>query len=117
MVESMSEAHGDEGLVEPTERDFELALDEVVDEVMSFGRYPRKGRAEVDLFEFVSENCDPSTFIEIFVGALIDDRAIRESVERQRESVREMLTKHLKDSDMVDDLAVEFFRERRYELS
>ena len=117
MGESMSEAHGDEGQVEPTERDFELALDEVVSEVMDFGRYPRKGRAEVDLFEFVSENCDPSTFIEIFVGALIDERAIRSSVERERESVREMLTKHLKDSNMVDDLAVEFLQERRCELS
>jgi len=113
----MSEAHGDEGLVEPTERDFELALDEVVDEVMSFGRYPRKGRAEVDLFEFVSENCDPSTFIEIFVGALIDDRAIRSSVERERENVRKMLAEHLKESDAVGELAVEFLQERRCELS
>jgi len=117
MGESMSELHGDEGQVEPTERDYELALEEIIDDVMSYGRYPKKGTVEVDLYEFVSENCDPSTFIEIFVGALIDDRAIRESVERQRESVREMLTKHLKDSDMVDDLAVEFFRERRCELS
>ena len=118
MGESMSELHGDEGQVEPTERDYELALEEIIDDVMSYGRYPKKGKAEVDLYEFVSEHRDPSYALEMYVGALIDDRShdFRDRVERERETIREMLTKYLKDSDWVDDLATEIMRERKDEL-
>ena len=118
MGESMSELHGDEGQVEPTERDYELALEEIIDDVMSYGRYPKKGTVEVDLYEFVSEHRDPSYALEICVGALIDDRSyeFRARVDRERETIREMLTKYLKDSDAVDDLATSILKERQDEL-
>ena len=93
---------------EVTERDRSDALTDIVDEVMDYGRYPRLGRAQVDLYEFVSENLDTSYAFELVVAVLSTDKhALQARVGRLYDQVQEMLKKHYIDTDIVEELAQE----------
>ena len=91
-----------------TERDRADALTDIVDEVMDYGRYPRLGRAQVDLYEFVSENLDTSYAFELVVAVLSTDKqTLQARIGRLYDQVQEMLKKHYIDTDIVEELAQE----------
>ena len=93
---------------EVTERDRADALTNIVDEVMDYGRYPRTGRAQVDLYEFVSEHLDPSFAFELVVAVLSTDQTkVQARIDRLYDQVQEMLKKHYIDTDIVEELAQE----------
>ena len=93
---------------EVTERDRADALTDIVEEVMDYGRYPRSGRARVDLYEFVSEHLDTSYAFELVVAVLSSDKeTVQTRISRLYDQVQEMLKKHYIDTDIVEELAQE----------
>ena len=91
-----------------TERDRADALTDIVDEVMDYGRYPRSGRAQVDLYEFVSEHLDTSFAFELVVAVLSSNKeTVQTRIDRLYDQVQEMLKKHYIDTDIVEELAQE----------
>ena len=93
---------------EVTERDRADALTDIVDEVMDYGRYPRLGRAQVDLYEFVSEHLDTSYAFELVIAVLSSDKeTVQTRISRLYDQVQEMLKKHYIDTDLVEELAQE----------
>ncbi len=102
------EAHGDEGMKEITDRRLELALEEVVECILDHGQWPRKGRAQFDLYEYLMEERDPSYALEMYVAAMSSNtRAMEDRIERERASVEAILINHLQGSDMVADHAMD----------
>ena len=98
---------------EVTERDRADALTDIVDEVMDYGRYPRFGRAQVDLYEFVSEHLDTSYAFELVVAVFYTDKhALRARVGRLYDQVQKMLKKHYIDTDLVEELAQDMANDR-----
>ena len=93
---------------EVIERDRADALTDIVDEVMDYGRYPRTGRAQVDLYEFVAEHLDTSFAFELVVAVLSTDQTkVQARIDRLYDQVKEMLKKHYIDTDLVEELAQE----------
>jgi hypothetical protein len=97
---------------EPTSRDYELALDEIVETVLDYGMYPHptKGvftKSKFDLYDFLNDNRDPSYFLEMYIGA-ITGNDLYDRVDRERKTIKEMLEKHFKGSEIVADLATEY---------
>lgn len=103
------EYHGDEDIrTEPTERQLEVALEEVVECVLDHGQWPRKGRAKFDLYDYLMEERDSSYAWEMYVASMSNKTdAFADRIERERASVEKMLLDHLQDSDMVRDHAME----------
>ena len=99
----------------PTARHYELALESVVETVMDYGQWPHKGKAELDLYDFLLDERDPSYAHELYVASMSSlsshTRAFEDRIERERKTVEEMLKKHFKDSDIVADLAAEYAEE------
>ena len=94
--------------LEPTERHYELALEEIVECVLNHGQWPRKGRPKFDLYDFLSENRDTSFLLEMYVLAISSNtQSFEDRIDRERKHVEEMLIAHLRDSDIVQDLADE----------
>ena len=104
------EYHGDEDLRdEPSERDLELALEEVVECILEEGQWPRKGRAQFDLYEYLNEERDSSYVLEMYLAAISSDNAALEARRtRERKTIEAMLIEHLRQSDIVADLAAEY---------
>ena len=104
-----NEAHGDEDQRrELTERELELALEEIIECVLDYGQWPHKGRAQFDLYDYLMEERDPSYAWEMYLCAISDNSgAIEKRIRRERASVEAMLINHLTGSDMVSDLANE----------
>jgi len=104
-----NEAHGDEDQRrELTERELELALEEIVECVLQYGQWPQKGRAQFDLYDYLMENRDPSYAWEMYLCAISDNtEALENRIRRERASVEAILLTHLQGSDMVQDLANE----------
>ena len=93
---------------EPTERHYELALEEIVECVLNHGQWPCKGRSRFDLYDFLSENRDTSFLLDMYVLAIISNtRSFEDRIDRERKHVEELLIAHLRDSDIVQDLAEE----------
>ena len=103
------EYHGDEDIrTEPTERQLEVALEEVVECILDHGQWPKKGRAKFDLYEYLWEERDPSFALEMYVASMSSNtRGLENRIERERKSVEKMLLDHLQDSDIVRDHAME----------
>ena len=105
------EAHGDEDMVaEPTDRELELALEEVVETILDCSMWPKpqKGRAQFDLYDFLLEHRDTSYMAELYVAAMsCNTEAFADRIERERKWVEAMLIEHLSDSDIVYNHAVE----------
>jgi len=105
-MSTQNEAHGDEDMRDLTERDVELALEEVVECVLEYGQWPKKGRAQFDLYDYLIENRDPSYAWETYLCAISDNsEALANRIRRERASVEAILLTHLQGSDMVQDLA------------
>lgn len=99
-------------LKRPTPRHYELALDEVVESILEYGQWPKNGRAQFDLYDYLIDNRDPSYAMEMYVAALSDyETALTNRRYRERKTVEEMLRKHLAESDFVADLAAEYAEE------
>ena len=99
----------------PTTRDYELALEHVVETVMDYGMWPQPTngkltRSEFDLYDFLNEERDPSYFLEMYIGA-ITGNDISDRIYREQATVKEMLEKHFKNSDIVADVAAEYASE------
>lgn len=96
----------------PTARHYELALESVVETVMDYGQWPRKGKAEFDLYEWLLDERDPSYAHELYVDSMSSNTfAFEYLIERERKTVESMLEKHFKDSDIVAELALEYAEE------
>ena len=94
--------------LEPTERHYELALEEIVEGVLNHGQWPRKGRSRFDLYDFILEHRDTSFLLEMYVLAISSNtQSFEDRIDRERKHVEEMLIAHLRDSDIVQDLAEE----------
>jgi len=108
-MSTQNEAHGDEDTRrELTERELELALEEIVECVLEYGQWPRKGRAQFDLYDYLMEERDPSYAWEMYLCAISDNtEALENRIRRERASVESILLTHLQGSDMVQDLANE----------
>ena len=96
-----------------TERDRADALTDIVEEVMDYGRFPRSGRAQVDLYEFVADNLDTSYAFELVVAVLSTNKqALQPRIERLYTQVEQMLKSHYADTDMVEELAQDMANDR-----
>jgi hypothetical protein len=99
-------------LLKPKTSQYETALESVVETVMDYGHYPANGRVQFDLYEFLLENRDPSYAHELYVASMSSNtRAFEDRIERERKTVTKMLEKHLKNSDIVANLAIEYLEE------
>jgi hypothetical protein len=103
------EYHGDEDIrTEPTERQLEVALEEVVECIMDNGQWPKKGRARFDLYDYLNEELDSSYALEMFVATMSSNtQGLENRIERERKHIEKMLLDHLQDSDIVRDHAME----------
>ena len=98
--------------LEPTERHYELALEEIVEGVLNHGQWPRKGRSRFDLYDFILEHRDTSFLVEMYVASLSSNaQAFEDKLERERRNVEELLIAHLRDSEIVQELAEENAKE------
>jgi len=100
---------------QPNAHDRELALENVVETVMDYGMWPQpmKGKhkkSEFDLYDFLLEERDPSYFLEMYIGCITGNE-ISDRIRREQATIKEMLEKHFKDSDIVNDLAAEYASE------
>ena len=94
--------------LEPTERHYELALEEIVEGVLNHGQWPRTGRSRFDLYDFILEHRDTSFLVELYVSAMSSNaQAFEDRIERERRNVEELLIAHLRDSEIVQELAEE----------
>jgi len=96
-----------------TERDRADALTDIVEATMDYGRYPSRGRAQVDLYEFVADNLDSSFAYELVVAVLSTNKqALQPRIERLYTQVEQMLKSHYADTDMVEELAQDMANDR-----
>ena len=96
----------------PTARHYELALEYVVEVVMDYGQWPHKGKAQFDLYEWMLEERDLSYAYEMYIASMSSNtRAFEDRIERERATVTDMLKKHLRNSDLVAELAAEYAEE------
>ena len=99
----------------PTERDYELALETIVETVMHYGVWPQPKKGEYkkpqfDLYQFLLEERDASYFLELYLGC-ITCADVRERTKREQKNVTEMLMKHFKDSEysyILEKVACEY---------
>ena len=92
-----------------TERDMELALESVIECIMEDGQWPKNGRAQFDLYEFLLDKRDPSYAYELLVASMSSNtRALEVRIERERKTVEALLVEHLRDSELVADHAAEW---------
>lgn len=95
-----------------TERDRADALTEIVETTMDYGRYPSRGRAQVDLYDFIADNLDTSYAFELVIAALSTNKqALQPRIERLYTQVEGMLRNHYADTDMVEELAQDMANE------
>jgi hypothetical protein len=98
---------------EVTERDRADALTDIVEETMDYGRYPSRGRAQVDLYDFIQDHLDSSYAFELVVATLSSNKhATAARIERLYTQVEQMLKSHYADTDMVAELAQDMANER-----
>jgi len=98
---------------EVTERDRADALSDIVEEVMDYGRYPSRGRAQVDLYEFIADNLDTSYAFELVVAVLSTNKqALQPRIERLYTQIERMLRNHYADTDMIEEYAQDIANER-----
>ena len=80
---------------------------------MDYGRYPSRGRAQVDLYEFINDHLDTSYAFELVVAALgKNNQALGHRIEHLYTKVEQMLKSHYADTDMVMEYAQDIANER-----
>ena len=110
-----NEEHGDEDvLIQPTARDYELALEQVIETVMDCAMWPEPKRGEFkksqfDLYEFLAERQDSSFWLEMYLAVLTrTDTYTR--IYRETKTVEAMLADHFRGSEIVETLALDISR-------
>jgi len=91
-----------------TESHRKQAIKQAVETLMDYGQYPAKGRKQLDLYDILTEERDPSYMAELYIAAMAeqhDSYSFRERVEKERMAVIELLRVWLKDTDLIDELA------------
>ena len=89
------------------------ALDAIVEEVLDNGSFPKHGRAQIDLYEFVADNLDHSYAFELVVAALSTNKqALEIRIERLHDMVQAMLKKDIADTDMLEEMAQDIADDR-----
>jgi hypothetical protein len=69
----------------------ELALESVIECIMEDGQWPKNGRAQFDLYEFLLDKRDPSYAYELLVASMSNDtRALETRIARERKTVEAM---------------------------
>ena len=118
-------AHGDEGLIDLAPH-LARALDDVVETVMSYGRWPAPQlpclypkparRIEFDLREWVNEHIDPAEMAELYVS-MITDFSLEHDTRRHAETsrVEAMLREELNGFEIVRERAEKLAEEARYD--
>jgi hypothetical protein len=115
-MSSENEAHGDEDtLAEPSKRDYELALEQVVETIMMHGMWPapKRGgftRSQFDLYDFLNENRDPSYFLEMYI-AVLTGADMFDRKQRETKTVELMLENHFRGSEIVEVVALDLSRD------
>jgi len=98
---------------EITDDDRADALDAIIEEVLDYGSFPKHGRAQIDLYEFVADNLDTSYAFELVVAALSTNKqALEIRIERLHDMVEAMLKKDIADTDMLEEMAQELANDR-----
>ena len=98
---------------EPDTRHFEMATESAIECILEHGQYPATGRARFDLYDYLLEHRDQSYAYELLVASLNSDtRAFENRIERERKTIEAMLTKHLQDSALVNDLAIQIANDK-----
>jgi len=112
-----NEAHGDEDVLkEPSKRDYELALEQVVETIMLHGMWPaaptRGGftRSQFDLYDFLNERRDSSYFLELYI-AVLTGADIYDRKQRETKTVELMLENHFRGSEIVEVVALDLSRD------
>ena len=96
-----------------SERNRADALTDIVEATMDYGHFPRSGRAQVDLYEFIADNLDTSYAFELVVAVLSTNKqALQPRIERLYTQVEQMLKSHYADTDMVMEYAQDIANER-----
>ena len=122
------EEHGDEGLIEITDRDMEVALEQVVETIIMFGQWPQPSRSTLyerrnnikpfDLVDFMMDRntIEFSDLVEFIVAGFSDYSLggyFSDLRYRYEKKVTDVLMAHLKDSDIVREQAIKNIREER----
>jgi hypothetical protein len=111
-----NEAYGDEDtLAEPSKRDYELALEQVVETIMLHGMWPapKRGgftRSQFDLYDFLNERRDSSYFLELYI-AVLTGADIYDRKQRETKTIEAMLADHFRNSEIVETLALDISRD------
>ena len=114
-MSSENEAYGDEDCpVQPTPRDYDLALELVIETIMTHGMWPEPKRggftkSKFDLYDFLLENRDPSYFLEMYLAVLTraDTHA---RIVRETKTIELMLENHFRGSEIVETVALDLSR-------
>ena len=115
-MSSENEAHGDEDCpVQPTARDYDLALDLVIETIMTHGMWPEPKRggftkSQFDLYDFLNENRDPSYFLETYI-AVLTGADMFDRKQRETKTVEAMLADHFRNSEIVEAIALDISRD------
>ncbi len=110
-----NEEHGDEDCpVQPTARDYDIALDLVIETIMNCGMWPAPKRekftkSQFDLYDFLLENRDPSFFLELYLAVLTRVN-LRAYVVRETKAIELMLENHFRGSEIVETVALDLSR-------
>ena len=114
-MSSENEAHGDEVCpVQPTARDYDLALSLVIETVMTHAMWPepKRGkftRSQFCLYDFLNERRDSSYFLEMYLAVLTRaDTYTR--IDRETKMVEAMLENHFRGSEIVEIVALDLSR-------
>ncbi len=112
-MSSQNEAHGDEGLLDITDKHREDAKSEVLEIISLYGQYPqpaREGkpirRVEFSLSEYLADEFDASDMAAMLAGIIancgLDQMDVISMAEKK---IMAQLSDHLEDSQLVADVA------------
>jgi len=116
-MRTQNEPHGDENIpMQPTPRDYELALEQVIETIMDCGMWPepKRGgftRSVFDLYEFLAERQDSSFWLEMYL-AVITNANMFDRTQREIKTVEAMLADHFRGSQIVEIVALDISREK-----
>jgi len=89
------------------------ALNAIIDEVLSTGRYPQLGRCEFDLAEFIADELETKRLAQYVVLALIGNKdAMTTCFDSVREMMRIRLKEYFDDTHMVEEMAQDIADDR-----
>lgn len=91
-------------------------MEHVTDTIVLFGRYPRRGRIQFDLYDFMLEKQvidseDLREYMLLSLGDYSHTGPFEDARDRHTKTIYKALREHLKDSAMVREKAEEYAEE------